>query len=187
MTARCSKKRRKAFSRHQSMRAATRTGASHCRSQSRIAPAAASASITVRLMIRSSRASRRSILAKACRWSRRGGVELAFFESLPEHRREQVDLHLSRGLQFVRPCSSSRVPAPAAARHLISSCCRNCSATACRSRTRPAVPRSMAAISLRCHGAPVPTGAARPGTTAYSRTMPSSVLACVSRSTSRLR
>jgi pyruvate-ferredoxin/flavodoxin oxidoreductase len=29
--------------------------------------------------------------------------DLAFFESLPEHRREQVDLHLSRGLQFVRP------------------------------------------------------------------------------------
>ena len=29
--------------------------------------------------------------------------QLAFFESLPEHRREQVDLHLSRGLQFVRP------------------------------------------------------------------------------------
>jgi pyruvate-ferredoxin/flavodoxin oxidoreductase len=32
-----------------------------------------------------------------------GRRELAFFESLPEHRREQVDLHLSRGLQFVRP------------------------------------------------------------------------------------
>jgi pyruvate-ferredoxin/flavodoxin oxidoreductase len=29
--------------------------------------------------------------------------DLAFFDSLPEHRREQVDLHLSRGLQFVRP------------------------------------------------------------------------------------
>ena len=29
--------------------------------------------------------------------------EYAFFDSLPEHRREQVDLHLSRGLQFVRP------------------------------------------------------------------------------------
>ncbi len=29
--------------------------------------------------------------------------DLAFFESLPEHQREQVDLHLSRGLQFVRP------------------------------------------------------------------------------------
>jgi pyruvate-ferredoxin/flavodoxin oxidoreductase len=32
-----------------------------------------------------------------------GRRDLAFFESLPEHRREQVDLHLSRGLQFVRP------------------------------------------------------------------------------------
>ena len=32
-----------------------------------------------------------------------GRSNLAFFESLPEHGREQVDLHLSRGLQFVRP------------------------------------------------------------------------------------
>ncbi|MGO9391632.1 pyruvate:ferredoxin (flavodoxin) oxidoreductase [Rhodoblastus sp.] len=32
-----------------------------------------------------------------------GRRDLAFFESLPEHSREQVDLHLSRGLQFVRP------------------------------------------------------------------------------------
>jgi pyruvate-ferredoxin/flavodoxin oxidoreductase len=32
-----------------------------------------------------------------------GRRDLAFFETLPEHRREQVDLHLSRGLQFVRP------------------------------------------------------------------------------------
>jgi pyruvate-ferredoxin/flavodoxin oxidoreductase len=32
-----------------------------------------------------------------------GRRDFAFFESLPEHRREQVDLHLSRGLQFVRP------------------------------------------------------------------------------------
>jgi len=32
-----------------------------------------------------------------------GRCQLAFFESLPEHRREQVDLHLSRGLQFIRP------------------------------------------------------------------------------------
>ena len=32
-----------------------------------------------------------------------GRRELAFFKSLPEHRREQVDLHLSRGLQFVQP------------------------------------------------------------------------------------
>ena len=32
-----------------------------------------------------------------------GRRNLAFFESLPEHAREQVDLHLSRGLQFVRP------------------------------------------------------------------------------------
>ena len=32
-----------------------------------------------------------------------GRRDLAFFEILPEHRREQVDLHLSRGLQFVRP------------------------------------------------------------------------------------
>ena len=32
-----------------------------------------------------------------------GRRELAFFQSLPEHRREQVDLHLSRGLQFVQP------------------------------------------------------------------------------------
>ena len=32
-----------------------------------------------------------------------GRRDLAFFESLPEHAREQVDLHLSRGLQFVRP------------------------------------------------------------------------------------
>ncbi|MCF8706953.1 pyruvate:ferredoxin (flavodoxin) oxidoreductase [Rhizorhapis sp. SPR117] len=32
-----------------------------------------------------------------------GRRNLAFFESLPEHAREEVDLHLSRGLQFVRP------------------------------------------------------------------------------------
>ncbi|HVC56970.1 MAG TPA: pyruvate:ferredoxin (flavodoxin) oxidoreductase [Stellaceae bacterium] len=32
-----------------------------------------------------------------------GRRNLAFFDALPEHRREQVDLHLSRGLQFVRP------------------------------------------------------------------------------------
>ena len=32
-----------------------------------------------------------------------GRRDLAFFESLPEHAREEVDLHLSRGLQFVRP------------------------------------------------------------------------------------
>jgi len=32
-----------------------------------------------------------------------GRLDLAFFQTLPEHRREQVDLHLSRGLQFVRP------------------------------------------------------------------------------------
>jgi pyruvate-ferredoxin/flavodoxin oxidoreductase len=32
-----------------------------------------------------------------------GRRDLAFFDALPEHRREQVDLHLSRGLQFVRP------------------------------------------------------------------------------------
>ncbi len=32
-----------------------------------------------------------------------GRRDLAFFETLPEHVREQVDLHLSRGLQFVRP------------------------------------------------------------------------------------
>ena len=32
-----------------------------------------------------------------------GRRDLAFFETLPEHAREQVDLHLSRGLQFVRP------------------------------------------------------------------------------------
>jgi pyruvate-ferredoxin/flavodoxin oxidoreductase len=32
-----------------------------------------------------------------------GRRHIAFFESLPEHPREQVDLHLSRGLQFVRP------------------------------------------------------------------------------------
>ena len=32
-----------------------------------------------------------------------GRRDLAFFESLPEHAREGVDLHLSRGLQFVRP------------------------------------------------------------------------------------
>jgi pyruvate-ferredoxin/flavodoxin oxidoreductase len=32
-----------------------------------------------------------------------GRRDLAFFESLPEHTREQVDLSLSRGLQFVRP------------------------------------------------------------------------------------
>src|SRR5271165_128047 len=32
-----------------------------------------------------------------------GRRDLAFFESLPEHTREEVDLHLSKGLQFVRP------------------------------------------------------------------------------------
>ncbi len=32
-----------------------------------------------------------------------GRRDLAFFDALPEHRREEVDLHLSRGLQFVRP------------------------------------------------------------------------------------
>jgi pyruvate-ferredoxin/flavodoxin oxidoreductase len=32
-----------------------------------------------------------------------GRLNLAFFDTLPEHTREQVDLHLSRGLQFVRP------------------------------------------------------------------------------------
>ena len=32
-----------------------------------------------------------------------GRRDLAFFDALPEHRREQVDLHLSRGLQFVQP------------------------------------------------------------------------------------
>ena len=32
-----------------------------------------------------------------------GRRDLAFFESLPEHAREEVDLHVSRGLQFVRP------------------------------------------------------------------------------------
>ncbi len=32
-----------------------------------------------------------------------GRRNLAFFETLPEHAREQVDLHLSRGLQFLRP------------------------------------------------------------------------------------
>ncbi len=32
-----------------------------------------------------------------------GRRNLGFFDSLPEHAREQVDLHLSRGLQFVRP------------------------------------------------------------------------------------
>ena len=32
-----------------------------------------------------------------------GRRNLAFFESLPEHARQEVDLHLSRGLQFVRP------------------------------------------------------------------------------------
>jgi pyruvate-ferredoxin/flavodoxin oxidoreductase len=33
----------------------------------------------------------------------RGRRNLAFFESLPELARQEVDLHLSRGLQFVRP------------------------------------------------------------------------------------
>ena len=32
-----------------------------------------------------------------------GRRNLAFFETLPEHAREHVDLHLARGLQFVRP------------------------------------------------------------------------------------
>lgn len=32
-----------------------------------------------------------------------GRRNFAFFDSLPEHAREEVDLHLSRGLQFVRP------------------------------------------------------------------------------------
>ena len=32
-----------------------------------------------------------------------GRRNLTFFDSLPEHAREDVDLHLSRGLQFVRP------------------------------------------------------------------------------------
>jgi len=32
-----------------------------------------------------------------------GRRNLAFFDSLPEHAREEVDLHLARGLQFVRP------------------------------------------------------------------------------------
>ena len=32
-----------------------------------------------------------------------GRRTLAFFETLPEHAREHVDLHLARGLQFVRP------------------------------------------------------------------------------------
>ncbi len=32
-----------------------------------------------------------------------GRRDLAFFELLPEHAREEVDLHLSKGLQFVRP------------------------------------------------------------------------------------
>lgn len=32
-----------------------------------------------------------------------GRRTLAFFETLPEHAREDVDLHLARGLQFVRP------------------------------------------------------------------------------------
>lgn len=32
-----------------------------------------------------------------------GRRNLAFFETLPEHAREEVDLHLTRGLQFVRP------------------------------------------------------------------------------------
>jgi len=32
-----------------------------------------------------------------------GRRDLAFFGALPEHAREEVDLHLSRGLQFVRP------------------------------------------------------------------------------------
>jgi pyruvate-ferredoxin/flavodoxin oxidoreductase len=32
-----------------------------------------------------------------------GRRDLAFFEMLPEHARQDVDLHLARGLQFVRP------------------------------------------------------------------------------------
>ncbi len=32
-----------------------------------------------------------------------GRRDLAFFDALPEHRREEVDLHLSRGVQFVQP------------------------------------------------------------------------------------
>ena len=32
-----------------------------------------------------------------------GRRDLKFFESLPEHAREEVDLHLAKGLQFVRP------------------------------------------------------------------------------------
>ena len=32
-----------------------------------------------------------------------GRRNLAFFDTLPEHARQDVDLHLSRGLQFVRP------------------------------------------------------------------------------------
>ncbi|MBN9308375.1 pyruvate:ferredoxin (flavodoxin) oxidoreductase, partial [Devosia sp.] len=32
-----------------------------------------------------------------------GRRTLAFFDSLPEHRRQEVDLHQARGLQFVRP------------------------------------------------------------------------------------
>ena len=117
-----------------------------------------------------------------------GRRDLAFFELRSPNTSGNRSICICRAA--CNSCDrylSSPAPAPVAAKTPISSCSRNCSATACKSRTRPAAPRSMAAISLRCRGAPVPTAAARPGTTACSKTMPSSVSACVSRSTSRPR
>jgi pyruvate-ferredoxin/flavodoxin oxidoreductase len=116
-----------------------------------------------------------------------GRCDLAFFDALPEHRREDVDLHLSRGLQFVRPLFE------------FSGACAGCGETPylkllsqlfgdrLQSPTRPAAPRSMAAICHRCPGAPVPTGVAQRGATLSSKTMASSVSACGSRWTTRLQ
>ena len=74
-------------------------------------------------------------------------------------------------------CSSSPAPAAAAARRPIFGCCRSCSATGCRSPTRPAVPRSMAAICRSRPGPRTAKAAARPGRTRCSRTTPSSASA----------
>ena len=131
-------------------------------------------------------ASRRSISANGCRWSKSGRRDLAFFESLPEHAREQVDLHLSRGLQFVRPlfefssaCAGcGETPYLKLLSQLFGDRLQIANATGCSSIYGGNLP------SLPWRAGP--TGAVRRGATASSRTTPSSVSACGLRSTSRL-
>ena len=125
-------------------------------------------------------------IGERCRSSQPERENIAFFEKLPAPDREKVNLPIFAACSFWSRCSNSPAPAPVAAKRLISSWSRNCSATGCRSPTPRAAPSiyggqsARASLAGRCRRA-----RRRLEQFACSRTMPNSASAIVWRSTRR--